>query len=272
MTCPDLTPLDRAWAEAEAEGAPESARARFFALLLETRLLVPVTPTPDDAPLAPLTFELEEGAVALAFDDDARMAAFFDAPVEYVALPGAGLMAALAEAGLGLGLNLGEAPSAALFRAPDVAFVAAEAGGALAASTLSGALRVGPPLGASEAMLAALAERVAALPGLVAEAWLVRLAPGVGAGEGAGALTLLLTLPPSARRAGEGIAALLGRAAQPFAPDGESVAVGLLDPDHGLSAPARAQGVGLHPAPLPTPPSALPSAPAPRPTGPPRLR
>jgi len=262
-----MTPLDRAFAAAEAPGAAPGARARFYALLLESALFCPVADDAADAAegaaLKPLTFALEAGPVALAFDDDARMAAFFDAPTEYVTLPGRALAAALAGAGLGLGLNLGDAPSATLLDPATVAWLAAEMGGGVETAPLAGALSVGPPRGAEPGLCAALAGRLSAFPGMVAEAWLVRL----GA-EGAEARLTLLFLPASAfTRGAEALAGELGRAAQPYAPPGEEVATGALTEGHPLLRPARAQGLRLWPAPD------APETPAPqRPAAPPRLR
>lgn len=260
-----MTPLDRAHAAAHAPGARDAAMARFYALLVETVLDVPVEPVPEDAPLRPLVFDLDTGPVALAFDDDARMAAFFEAPTEYVSLPGRSLIAALAERGLGLGLNLGEAPSATLLDAAAVRWIAAEMGGETEALDLSGALTLLPPRGAPRALPAALAERVAQWPGLLAEAWLVTLAA-----EGADPTLAVLMLPAAqGRRAVPGLVTALGRAAAVHGAEAGPVAVGVLDAGHPLLDAARRQGIALHPVAAPAEP---PAAPAPRPDAPPRLR
>ncbi|MFN3613001.1 MAG: SseB family protein [Rubrimonas sp.] len=255
-----LTPLDRAHAAAEAPGAPDDARARFYALLLETPLCVPVEPQAGDAGPKPLVFALEDGPVALGFDDDARMAAFFEAPTEYVTLPGRALATLLAQAGLGLGLNLGEAPSAALLDADLVRWIAAEMGGGLDAAELTGPLTLASPEGATPGLLAALAERLAAFPGMVAGAWLARLGP-----EGApGRLTALILPADAAVRGAQALAAELGRAAAPHAPVGEDVAVGLLNRDHPLIEPARRRGIDLLAAPTDIPrPERAPATPRP---------
>lgn len=259
-----MTPLDAAHAAAEATGAPEAARLRFYALLLETTLCVPVEPGPEDAPIRPRVFPLSGGPVALAFDDDGRMAGFFDGPTDYVSLTGRALAAAAADAGLGLGVNL-DAPSATLLPPDAVAWLAAEMGEGAAAVDLSGTVTVAPPAGADAALLAALAETLAGLPGMAAEAWLVRLDR-----EGASDLALLLLPAPAARRAGEGLAALLGRVAA--AAGAASVAVGILDEGHPLLAPARSRGVGLHPGPPPDAGSAKELDSGAKPAAPPRLR
>jgi hypothetical protein len=254
------TPLDRAFLAAEAD---EAVRPRFYALLVETALFAPVTPMPEDAPVAPQVFALETGPVALAFDDDARMAAFFEAPTEYVTLPGRDLIAALADAGLGLGLNLGEAPSATLLDAATVRWIAAEMGGEAEAADLSGAVTVAAPAGAPRALIAGLAERVAQMPGLVAEAWLVGMTPEAGARS----LAVLVLPGPLAARAVSGVVTALGRAAAVHGAEAGAVSVGVLTEAHPLLRPARAQGLALHPRAMPE------AAPSPKPpAGPPRLR
>ncbi len=258
-----LPPLDRAHLAAEAPTAAPDARARFYALLLESALFCPVAAAADDDALKPLVFTLESGPVALAFDDDVRMAGFFDAPTDYVTLPGRSLAAALAQAGLGLGLNLGDAPSATLLDAATVAWLAAEMGGDVEAADLTGALSVTPPRGAERGLLAALTERLSAFPGMIAEAHLARL----GTDEAPGRLTLLILPGAAFARGGEALAAVLGRAAQAYAPQGEDVAVGVLTPEHPLLRPARAQGVTLWPA-----PEVEAAAETTKPMKPPRLR
>jgi hypothetical protein len=257
------TPLDRAHAAAEAAGAPEAARLRFYALLAETPLCAPVEPAPEGAPLKPMVFEVEGGPLALGFDDDGRMADFFGEPTEYVRIEGRALLAALAGAGLGLGLNLG-APSGTTLDAATVAWLSAEMGGAVEAAEVAGPVTVAPPAGAERGLLAALAARVAEMPGMVAEAWLVTLGRPAGAG-----LAVLVLPGPTAARAAEGVAAALGRAAAAYAPDGAPVEIALLAEGRPLLAAARAQGAALHPVAAPAPP---PDAAPPRPATPPKLR
>jgi hypothetical protein len=264
------TPLDAAARAADAPDAAPDARARFYALLLETALCVPVRPRAgDDDPVRPQVFDLSQGAAALAFDDDARMAAFFEGPTEYVVLPGRAMTTLLAQARLGLGLNLGDAPSATLLDAATVAWLAAEMGGETVetAAPAAGALTVRPPTGASPALPAALAQRLAQFPGVVAEAWLARLGPP----DAPGALTVALTLSPAARRADRALSAELGRAAAPHAPPGETVSIATLEDGHPLLPALRRHGAPLHAPPEAPRDDASPRAPA-RPAAPPRLR
>lgn len=236
------TPLDRAHDAAMRPGAPDDAMARFYALLLETTILTPVRPAPEDAPIAPLVFDLEDGPVALGFDDEARMTGFLEGPTEYVALAGRSLIAALAEARLGLGLNLGDAPSATLLDAATVRWIAAEMGGEVEATDLTGTVALGAPHAPPRALLVALAERVAQMPGLVAEAWLVTL----GSGDARAGLCLLILPGALAARAVPGIVSVLGRAAAVHGAEAGTVQVGVLQEGHPLLPAARSHGLALH--------------------------
>lgn len=254
-----LTPLDRALLAAQAPEAGDAAMARFYALLVETALCAPVTPTAEDTPIAPVVFDIAGGPVALAFDDDSRMVAFFEQATDYVTLTGRSLIGALAESGLGLGLNLGDAPSAVLLDSETVRWIAAEMGGAVEALDLTGALVVGTPSGAPRALLAALSERIAQMPGLVAEAWLVSLAAD---GQTTG-LAVLWRPAPAASRAIAGVVTVLGRAAAVHGAEAGSVAVGVVAEGDALLRAARTHGASLHPearavAPMPSRPGDTP--------------
>lgn len=110
----DPTPLDTAHAAMTA--APEDAAPRlaFHARLAEAELFLMLDTEPEGDTLSPRLFALEDGAIVLAFDSEARLAAFAGAPTPYAALPGRRLIAQLADSGIGLGLNFEVAPSAML--------------------------------------------------------------------------------------------------------------------------------------------------------------
>lgn len=259
------TPLDHAIAAAEAPDAPEAARARMLALLMETSLCAPVAgenaaeASVEDGP-ALLTFPLSEGPVALGFDGDARLAAFFGAPTAYVALPGRALAAMLADAGLGLAVNLPpEGEGGAVLPAGALAWAAETFAAPAEGADLSGAVEIGPPVGAPGALAAALSARVAEMGALVAGAWLARLGPPGVRGD----LAVLILPAPAARRAGAALAAGLAPLAEALAPEDETVAVGALEEGHPLLGPVRAHGLDLRPQASPA---------RPREAAPPRLR
>lgn len=246
------------------EAAGERARRRFYALLLETPLFTPIhEPGAEDAPLRPLVFEPSGGPVALGFDRDARLAAFFGRPTPFATLPGRALVAALAERGLGLGLNLGDAPSATVLDAAAIRWLAEQGGARLVEAEAEAGLVARAPAGAPEPLAAALAGGAEEMTGLLAELWLIRLAR---AGEARGRLVAVARAAPAARRAGPGVATRLGALAAPFAAEDDPLDVALAEEGEALLVAARAAGAPLHPP--PAPPQAPPPA---APEGPPRF-
>lgn len=113
----DETPLDRAHAAMEAAPEDDAARLRFFERLADAELLVMLVAEADGDTIDPETFEIEGGPVILAFDREDRLAEFAGRIVPYAALSGRALAGMLAGQGLGLGLNLGVAPSSILLPA-----------------------------------------------------------------------------------------------------------------------------------------------------------
>jgi hypothetical protein len=107
--------LDRLFPDMETS---DTGRLRFFAALADTELFVLLEREADGAQIEPRLFPVDGREVVLGFDDEARLAEFADGPAPYVALPGRIIAQMLGEAELGLGLNLGVAPSSTLLE-PD---------------------------------------------------------------------------------------------------------------------------------------------------------
>jgi len=162
--------LDRLHAAMAAAPADEAARRAFHGGLAASLLHVLLTeePAAGEAP-APRLFEIPEGSVALAFDSEARLAAFLEAPAPYAALPGRVLARLLAAREAGMLVNAG-APSATLLPAPALAWLAgaleevAQPVEAPAPELLSGP----PPV--SPALIAALEARLCRAGGLARQA------------------------------------------------------------------------------------------------------
>lgn len=108
------TPLDIAHAAMMSDEDRDDLRLRFFEKLAEAELVLLLEKDPDGDAIEPEMFDLESGAVVLAFDGEERLAAFAHKTVPYVAMPGRALIALLAENGLGLALNFDVAPSSIL--------------------------------------------------------------------------------------------------------------------------------------------------------------
>lgn len=160
----DPTPLDQAHALMEAAPGDDALRLRFYERLADAELYLLLAEESDGDTLRPAIFRLEDGDFAMTFDREERLAAFSDAPAPYAALPGRIVARELAALGVGLGLNIGVAPSAFLLPAPALAWLSATLGHAPEAAVArpaafhdAGAV---PP-----GLLAALAEKLLRLGG-----------------------------------------------------------------------------------------------------------
>ena len=160
------TPLDRAYLAHEAMPEDERLRLRFHERLLDAELFLLLREEAAGGKLKPEVFALETGPVALVFDRDERLAAFLEAPAPYAALSGRRILGLLAGQGIGLGLNLGVAPSSALLPAAAVDWLAAMA--AEAPVPGEGMLRgFAPPGPLPAALIEALGIKLAAMAALI---------------------------------------------------------------------------------------------------------
>lgn len=109
-----LTLLDAAHAAVSADPENETLRLRFFERLADGELVLLLEREAVGAQLEPKVFELEEGPVVLVFDREERLASFSGGIAPYAALPGRVIAQLLKGQGIGLGVNLGVAPSSML--------------------------------------------------------------------------------------------------------------------------------------------------------------
>jgi len=110
----EQTDLDLSHAAMEAAPGDGAARMRFYAAMADAELLLLLEEEPTGDHLSPQLFAVEEGQFVLAFDTEERLAAFAETTVPYAALSGRVLAGMLSGQGIGLGLNLGVAPSSIL--------------------------------------------------------------------------------------------------------------------------------------------------------------
>ncbi len=109
-----ITDLDQAFAALALDGDNTEARLAFYQRFADTELHVLLVDDRRTRPLVPEVFDLEEGRYVLAFDLEERLTAFTGGAAPYAALPGRVVASMLAGQGVGVGLNLGDAPSAFL--------------------------------------------------------------------------------------------------------------------------------------------------------------
>ena len=109
-----VTLLDAAHAAVSADPENEALRLRFFERLADGEMVLLLEREAVGAKLEPRVFELEDGPVVLAFDREERLASFTGGIAPYAALPGRVIAGLLKGQGIGLGVNLGVAPSSML--------------------------------------------------------------------------------------------------------------------------------------------------------------
>lgn len=112
------TPLDQAHAAMEASPDDDALRLRFYERMGDIELFLLLEGEPKGDQITPQEFEVEGTSYILAFDREDRLSEFAQGPdayvAPYVALSGRTLAQMVAGQSLGLGLNLGVAPSSIL--------------------------------------------------------------------------------------------------------------------------------------------------------------
>jgi hypothetical protein len=109
-----VTLLDAAHAAVSADPENEGLRLRFFERLADGEMVLLLEREAVGDQLEPKVFELEDGPVVLVFDREERLAGFTGGIAPYAALPGRVIAGLLRGQGIGLGVNLGVAPSSML--------------------------------------------------------------------------------------------------------------------------------------------------------------
>ncbi|MEZ5797241.1 MAG: SseB family protein [Paracoccaceae bacterium] len=112
-----VTLLDAAHAAVSANPEDETARLRFYERLADGELFLLLAREAEGEVLDPRVFELEMGKVVLVFDREERLADFAGGIAPYAALPGRVIAGLMRGQGIGLGVNLGVAPSEMLLPA-----------------------------------------------------------------------------------------------------------------------------------------------------------
>lgn len=167
-----MTPLDLAYeAMAAAADGEDEARLQFYERLADGEMILLLEEEAIGETLRPRIFDLEDGPVVLVFDTEARLSQFANAVVPYAALPGRVVARLLAGQGIGLGVNLGVAPSSLLLPAFAVDWLAETLDhGPAEAEARPEAFH--PPKGLPERLVAGLDAKLTRAGGLAAHALL----------------------------------------------------------------------------------------------------
>ncbi|MEF3047660.1 SseB family protein [Pseudotabrizicola sp. L79] len=112
-----MTLLDAAHAAVSADPENETARLRFYERLADGELFLLLEKEAEGETLDPRLFDLDSGKFVLVFDREDRLAEFSGGVAPYAALPGRVIAGLLKGQGIGLGVNLGVAPSEMLLPA-----------------------------------------------------------------------------------------------------------------------------------------------------------
>lgn len=124
MTDDTMTPLDDAFRASEEHPEDDRLRLGFYERLADSELMLLLDREPDGDEIAPKVFSVADGGVVLVFDREERLAEFVGHEAHYVVMSGRAIVAMLDGQGLGLGLNLGVAPSATLLPADGITWLA----------------------------------------------------------------------------------------------------------------------------------------------------
>ena len=258
-----MTLLDAAHAAVAADPENEALRLRFYERLADGEMILLLEREPVGDRLEPRVFALEGGPVVLVFDREERLSAFAAGVVPYAALPGRVIAGMLKGQGIGLGVNLGVAPSSMLLPAEAMDWLAL-------------ALETGPeeaqglpqeflaPKGLPEVVLTGLDAKLARAGGMASGALLAGV---VYAGGRRGHMLSFLDAAPGAEAA---LARAVSEALVFSGVEAGEIDVAFLD-GSGPVATAMARVALRFDLPVPEVPEA-PAAPGMQPDKPPRLR
>ncbi|WP_193142305.1 MULTISPECIES: SseB family protein [unclassified Meridianimarinicoccus] len=166
-----LTPLDHAHAAMAAAPDDDALRLRFFERLADAELFLLLEREARDETVDPQIFETDDGKFLLAFDLEERLAGFAEGTMPYLALSGRTLIAMIAQQGVGLGLNLGTAPSETLLP-PEAVDWLAETLAHAPEEAEDRPRELAPPKGLPESLLTALDGKLALMTGRARLAYL----------------------------------------------------------------------------------------------------
>lgn len=261
----DQTPLDLAYDLMAAAPDDAAARMKFYERLADGELFLLLEAEVEGDQISPRLFELESGTFALVFDRQERLADFAAGVAPFVALSGRAVAHLFAGQGIGLGVNLGVAPSSILLPDASVDWLV-DTLAQRPAETQARPTELHPPQGLPQEVLTGLDTKLASAAGLAECAFLARATYDTG---GQGHLLAFVGAKPAAHTA------LVGAVAEALTFSG--IEAGALDvaffTGEDAIVPHLAQ-VGLRfDLPVPEAPVRLqPAAPGSDPDKPPRLK
>ena len=164
------TDLDRAHAAMEA--GDDADRLAFYQLLADSELILWLEDEPDGENFTPKIIESEGIAFVLAFDSEERLAELAQGAAARLSLSGRALAHMLAEQGIGLGLNMGDAPSATLLPPDAMVWLVETLGAGQITENTDRPVSFAPPDTAPSALTEALRSKLGRAAGLADCAYL----------------------------------------------------------------------------------------------------
>nr|WP_309503126.1 SseB family protein [uncultured Roseovarius sp.] len=194
----DETLLDTAHAAMQVAPEAVAPRMAFYQTLADTELYLLLESEAEGGEITPQIYIVEDNQYALAFDDAARLAEFAEGAAPYAALPGRVLAQMLGAQAIGVGVNLGVAPSSILIPPEALSWLVETLAQPDPAQTEVRAEALAAPGDLPEALLKALDAKLARAGGLARSAYMASLS---FAGGGAGHLLAFVDAVPGAQDA-----------------------------------------------------------------------
>ncbi|NHX27222.1 SseB family protein [Escherichia coli] len=248
------------------EAAPDNdaARLKFFERLADSEMFLLLAREAEGDNVEPRVFDLEGGSFVLIFDREARLAEFVGDAAPFAALSGRMIATLLQDQGIGLGVNLGVAPSSILIPAEAVDWLR-ETLAQRPAEVVAQPVEVAPPAGVPDFLLQALDTKLATAAGLAPLVYLVGV---TYEGGQAGHMLAFIDAAPGAEDA---LAQAVGEALTFSGVEAGAIDVAFFRASDAIAARLARVGLRFDIPELPEPGQG-PSAPGMDPNSPPRLR
>lgn len=108
------TPLDSAFSKMSSDPESDLLRLQFYERFAEAELFLVLCEDAKEDTAKPLILDMNNEQFALVFDTEDRLAEFAEKPTPYLTLSGRRIARQLAGQNIGIGLNLGDAPSSTM--------------------------------------------------------------------------------------------------------------------------------------------------------------
>jgi len=165
------TALDTAHTAMEAHPDDDTVRLAFYERLADSELFLLLDKEAEGDQIEPRLFETEDVRLVLVFDREHRLTQFAEGPAPYAALSGRSLTDMLDGQDIGLGVNLGVAPSSIIIPAEAISWLRKTLGDG-PEEVAETPEEIGAPTGLPERLISGLDTKLAQATGLALFAYL----------------------------------------------------------------------------------------------------